>query len=51
MDFNVGKMAAIVHVKRNGLPRAVRELVKVYDTPAMIKRIRKSSGATRTVAT
>lgn len=31
MDFNVGKMAAIVHVKRNGLPCAVRELVKVYD--------------------
>ena len=41
MDFNVGKMAAIVHVKRNGLPRAVRELVKVYDTPAMIKRIQE----------
>jgi hypothetical protein len=46
MDFNVGKMAAIVHVLRNGEPRAVRELMKVYDTPAMIKRIRKSSGAT-----
>lgn len=41
MDFNVGKMAAIVHVKRNGLPRAVRELTKVYDTPAMIKRIQE----------
>ncbi|MNE15926.1 Terminase-like family protein [compost metagenome] len=41
MDFNVGKMAAIVHVKRNSLPRAVRELVKVYDTPAMIKRIQE----------
>ncbi|MEP8910984.1 terminase family protein [Enterobacter mori] len=41
MDFNVGKMAAIVHVKRNGMPRAVRELVKVYDTPAMIKRIQE----------
>jgi len=41
MDFNVGKMAAIVHVKRDGLPRAVRELVKVYDTPAMIKRIQE----------
>jgi len=41
MDFNVGKMAAIVHVKREGLPRAVRELVKVYDTPAMIKRIQE----------
>lgn len=41
MDFNVGKMAAIVHVKRDGMPRAVRELVKVYDTPAMIKRIQE----------
>ena len=41
MDFNVGKMAAIVHVKRDGLPRAVRELTKVYDTPAMIKRIQE----------
>ncbi|WP_312480853.1 terminase large subunit domain-containing protein [Kosakonia cowanii] len=41
IDFNVGKMAAIVHVKREGLPRAVRELVKVYDTPAMIKRIQE----------
>jgi hypothetical protein len=44
MDFNVGKMAAIVHVFA-WEPRAVRELMKVYDTPAMIKRIRKSSGA------
>ncbi|PZA23459.1 terminase, partial [Enterobacter hormaechei] len=41
MDFNVGKMAAIVHVLRNGQPRAVRELIKVYDTPAMIKRIQE----------
>ncbi len=41
MDFKVGKMAAIVHVKRNGLPRAVRELVKIYNTPAMIKRIQE----------
>lgn len=41
MDFNVGKMAAIVHVLRDGEPRAVRELVKVYDTPAMIKRIQE----------
>lgn len=41
MDFNVGKMAAIVHVKRNGMPRAVRELMKVYDTPAMVLRIQE----------
>ena len=37
MDFNVQKMAAIVHVLRDGEPRAVSELVNVLDTPAMIK--------------
>lgn len=41
MDFNVGKMAGIVHVKRSGLPRAVDELVNGYDTPAMIRRIKE----------
>ncbi|WP_413724661.1 terminase large subunit domain-containing protein [Sodalis sp. RH16] len=41
MDFNVGKMAAIVHVKREGLPRAVCEIINAYDTPDMIRRIRE----------
>lgn len=41
MDFNVGKMAAVVHVKRNGLPRAVDEIVNGYDTPDMVKRIKE----------
>lgn len=41
MDFNVGKMAAIVHVKRDGLPRAVDELINGYDTPDMVKRIKE----------
>lgn len=41
MDFNVGKMAAIVHVKREGLPRAVDELVNGYDTPDMIRRLKE----------
>jgi hypothetical protein len=41
MDFNVGKMAAITHVKRGGLPRAVDEIINAYDTPDMIKRIRE----------
>jgi len=41
MDFNVGKMAAIVHVKRDGNPRAVDEIVNAYDTPDMIKRIQE----------
>lgn len=41
MDFNVGKMVAIVHVKRDGLPRAVDEIVGAYDTPDMIRRIKE----------
>ena len=41
MDFNVGKMAAIAHVKREGEPRAVDEIVNGYDTPDMIKKIKE----------
>lgn len=41
MDFNVGKMAAIVHVLRNGQPRAVDEFSGIQDTPAMIQAIKK----------
>lgn len=41
MDFNVGKMAAVVHVKRDGLPRAVDEIVGGYDTPDMIRRLKE----------
>ncbi|AUY25498.1 terminase large subunit domain-containing protein [Mixta calida] len=41
MDFNVGKMAGIVHVKRDGLPCAVAEITNGYDTPDMIKRIKR----------
>ena len=40
MDFNVGNMAAIVHVMRNERPRAVAEFTKGYDTPKMIVAIR-----------
>lgn len=36
MDFNVGKMAAVVHVLRDAKPRAVLEYTDVLDTPAMI---------------
>jgi hypothetical protein len=39
MDFNVGKMAAIIHVLRDGLPRAVDEILNQQDTPAMIAAI------------
>lgn len=41
MDFNVGKMAGIIHVKRNGLPRAVDEIMNGYDTPDMIRKIKE----------
>lgn len=41
MDFNVGKMAAVIHVLRNGKPHACDELVNVFDTPEMIKKLRK----------
>ncbi len=40
MDFNVSKMAAIIHVIRDGTPYAVAELVNIYDTPAMIEKIK-----------
>lgn len=40
MDFNVGKMAAVIHVKRDGMPRAVDEIVNGYDTPDMIRRLK-----------
>jgi hypothetical protein len=41
MDFNVGKMAAVVHVIREGKPLALDELTEVFDTPAMIALIKK----------
>lgn len=41
MDFNVGKMSAITHVKRDGLPMAVDEITMGYDTPDMIKKIKE----------
>ncbi len=41
MDFNVGKMAAIVFVPRNNNPHAVAEIMGVLDTPAMIDAIKR----------
>lgn len=41
MDFNVGKMASVAHVKREGFPYAVDEIVNAYDTPDMIQRIKE----------
>jgi len=40
MDFNVGNMSAVVHVKDNGEPRAVDEIIGGKDTPAIIKEIK-----------
>lgn len=40
-DFNVGKMAAVVHILRDGEPIAVDEFVGYLDTPALIKAIEK----------
>lgn len=45
MDFNVSKMAAVVFVVRDGLPRAVDEFTEVFDTPAMIEKIKGRYGA------
>jgi Terminase large subunit, T4likevirus-type, N-terminal/Terminase RNaseH-like domain len=41
MDFNVGKMAAVIFVQRAGDPHAVGELVGLLDTPAMIDAIKR----------
>ncbi len=40
MDFNVGKMSAVVFVLRDGNPHAVDELTGLLDTPAMIAAIK-----------
>jgi hypothetical protein len=40
MDFNVGQMAAVVFVLRDGEPHAVDELTGILDTPAMIASIK-----------
>lgn len=40
MDFNVLKMAAVVHVVRDGKPCAVAEATKVRDTPSMVELLR-----------
>ncbi|MBW4580705.1 MAG: hypothetical protein KME42_14160 [Tildeniella nuda ZEHNDER 1965/U140] len=40
MDFNVTNMNAVVHVVRNGIPRAVSVLSGIADTPAIIAAIK-----------
>ena len=41
MDFNVGKMAAVVFVKRGEVFHAVEELVDMYDTPSMADALKE----------
>jgi len=40
-DFNVGQMASVVFVLRDGLPHAVDELTGILDTPALIATIKQ----------
>lgn len=40
MDFNVGKMSAVVHVKDGNTTTAVDEFMGLLDTPAMINAIK-----------
>jgi hypothetical protein len=40
MDFNINKMAGIVHVIRDGEPRAVAEHIDIRDTPSMIEKLK-----------
>lgn len=40
MDFNVGKMSSVTHVKRGDCAHAVDEIMGGYDTPNMIKLIK-----------
>lgn len=52
MDFNVTKMAAAVHVLRDGWPHAVQEFTGVRDTPEMARLLNerfKSAGHPMTV--
>ncbi|MDY7025910.1 MAG: phage terminase large subunit [Pseudomonadota bacterium] len=40
MDFNVGNMSAVIHVKRQGKPIAVGEIAGAYDTPDICRIIK-----------
>ena len=41
MDFNVTRMAAVIHVLRDGEPHAVEELTGIFDTPSMAQVLRE----------
>jgi len=40
MDFNIGNMSALIHIKRNLKPVAVDEITGVYDTSSMINALK-----------
>lgn len=40
MDFNVRNMSAVAHVIRDGVPYAVKEFIKIDDTPTMIETLK-----------
>jgi hypothetical protein len=40
MDFNIGHMAAVSHIVKDGLPYAVDEFIDLLDTKAMIAAIK-----------
>lgn len=41
VDFNVGHMAAAVHILRDGVPHAVAEHVDLLDTPTLIATLKR----------
>lgn len=41
MDFNVGKMSAVIHVLRGDNPHAVAERTRLLDTPAMVALLKR----------
>jgi hypothetical protein len=43
-DFNIGKCASVVHVIKDGLPIAVDELPKIYNTEELIKVLKDRYG-------
>jgi len=40
MDFNVGKMAAVIYVRRGESLHAVEEIVDAYDTPMVVETLK-----------
>ncbi|KWW18814.1 terminase [Pseudomonas putida] len=41
MDFNINRMAATIHVIRDGLPMLLEEATSLFDTPAMIAELKR----------